>query len=261
MLDIVVYITLLTILSLFSNEMIRRFSWIAWTVFLVVPAFFTYWWINSAHEPIFYWFKVYSVLLGGCWLLAVRFTPLKEYRWPFILGYCMFVINVMEAVVQDVSAGQWFNFLNAVAGLLLLISQVRYEGMRVNLNSPYHDFEWNLTLLWIIGYTIWNWTFVYLNFPDQLGRVSAILLAALLIGIIKPKLWFQTRVFTLGVSVIILFSYKPLFTYVDTTILYHHNIGIICAMLSFMYMAVYTIYALHQKLRLSIVGWVRRFLP
>jgi len=59
--------------------------------------------------------------------------------------------------------GGMANYFNAIAGILLIATLDKVDSISVTKDN-YKDVIWNkMTLMWIIGYTIWNWTFVYLN--------------------------------------------------------------------------------------------------
>jgi hypothetical protein len=61
-------------------------------------------------------------------------------------------------------------------------------------------------------------TFVYLNFPFIAGYQLATLPAALIVDMIRPLLWLQVRGYTLGVSLLILFTCRdPLLRWTDTS--------------------------------------------
>ena len=58
------------------------------------------------------------------------------------------------------------------------------------------------TRRWVIGYTLWNWTFVYLNYPGLMGHHTAVLSAGLIVALYAPLRWSQTRASTLGFSLL-----------------------------------------------------------
>jgi hypothetical protein len=68
-----------------------------------------------------------------------------------------------------------------------------------------------MTLGWIIGYTLWNWVFVYLNLGLQ-GSILhiAVLGSALLVVFINKNRWLQARAATLGMYFIVFHSWPHL---------------------------------------------------
>lgn len=169
------------------------------------------WWIQHAEHSLFGWVKIYSVALAVSWLLALRFTALSEKKWTYYFGFLILVLNILEAVILDVAKGNYINYMNAAAGVLLIITLPGPHSITVDEESPFRDLTWDIPLNWIIGYTIWNIVLVYLQRPQHLGMHAAILGAALLVGIKNNKLWLQARAYTLAIFLMLFFSYKPMF--------------------------------------------------
>ncbi len=71
---------------------------------------------------------------------------------------------------------------------------------------------------WIIEYTFWNAAFVYLNYPQIIGHQLAVLLAAAIVGLIRPERWLQARGYTLSTSLIALSTFPEVIpAWADTT--------------------------------------------
>lgn len=56
----------------------------------------------------------------------------------------------------------------------------------------------------IVGYTLWNWVFVYLNYPELAGHHVAVLSAALTLACLDRGLRLQARAASLGLTLLLL---------------------------------------------------------
>jgi hypothetical protein len=76
-----------------------------------------------------------------------------------------------EALVQYFSMGFTPNILNGIAGVLsILTCYYGYKGIKAD-NSEHKHMIWpKMTILWIIAYDVWNFVYVYLNFPASRQR-------------------------------------------------------------------------------------------
>ena len=91
---------------------------------------------------------------------------------------------------------------------------------------------------WIIGYTLWNWTFLYLNYPFLVGYQSAVLLAALIVGLVYPHRWAQTRAATLGLSLLFSATYlSEMISWLDGTNWVDDQFALLAASCGFLLMA------------------------
>ncbi len=177
--------------------------------FLVLPLLLTPYWARVYHTDLFHWVKIFSVIAGVLWFTALRYTRLGQKRWAYYGVLFILAANILEAVLQDLSGGHLAHDLNATAGILLIVTLFeRLDTIQVNTGTRIRDLEWgSMTLLWVIAYTLWNWTFVFLQYPWNAGKHIAVLGAALLVGLQDPKRWLQARAFTLGTYLIFLFSF------------------------------------------------------
>ncbi len=177
--------------------------------FLVLPILLTPYWARVYHTDLFHWVKIFSVIAGVLWFTALRYTRFGKQRWAYYGVLFILAANILEAVLQDLSGGHLAHYLNATAGVLLIATLFdRLESIRIASESRFRDLEWgSMTLAWVIAYTLWNWTFVFLQYPWNAGKHIAVLGAALLVGLVDPKRWLQARAFTLGTYLILLFSF------------------------------------------------------
>jgi hypothetical protein len=151
------------------NELGRRFKWVGFCIFVVLPTFLTVLWLTvlkgTAYMDWFHLAKVYSSDAGciGFWLIRHLEGKRKDgTTWrladnkvalcfpPFILA-----VNILEAVmrdfqvgslyaniqgiathlvennqVQDLLGGSW-NYMNGIAGLLNIVTITGWFGITV----------------------------------------------------------------------------------------------------------------------------------
>jgi hypothetical protein len=126
----------------------------------------------------------------------------------------MFIaLNISEAVMQDFSMGNLPNILNGVAGILS-IATLFYGWKGIHAESTKErDMLWpKMTIFWIIAYDIWNWVFVYLNFPGSASGQFMVIMACTIPALfIKKGTWLQARAFTLAAWFMYYFT-APRFT-------------------------------------------------
>lgn len=192
-----------------ANEICRRLKWAPYVVFFVLPIVLIPLFLGSGFETLFRWVKLYSAVVGAVFFTLVRFNGLDRHRWARFAVAAILGINILEACTQDYSSGHLANYLNAAAGLLNIVTISRWAGIRRDAQAP-HDMLWpGMTVGWILAYDIWNFTFVYLNFPNTalftLMLVLAPTLAALMI---KPGTWMQARAYTLSIYMMYIFSLR-----------------------------------------------------
>ena len=213
--------TLLGVLLFLVQEVLRRAGkWLAWGPFLVMPIVLTpYWARNNYQVEIFLWFKLYTILFGACWITGLRYTSLGRSPWSLLGVFVLLVINVLEAVVQDVLSGTLAHYLVAFSGVLLLLSLPnQLHAIRI-AKSGYRDLVYrDMTRPWIVAYTVWNAAFVYLNFPIVAGHHLGVLGAAFVVAMHDPRRWLMARTYTLAFDMLLLATFRePLTGALDTT--------------------------------------------
>ncbi len=194
----------------------RRYVIFTWALlllpFLIAPYFITH---DSA--GVFIWVKLFSVFIGIAALDIFRFHSVLNPKWlgPFI--YLLLQINILEAVIAGLNAGELYNMINALAGAILMITLTGISSIKVDKRSKYHSLKWgSMGIGWIIFYTIWNWAFIVMNFPDVAGIQLMALLAAFTIALKDPSRWLQTRAYTLFAAFLgIFFYFKHAGTYTN----------------------------------------------
>lgn len=206
----VLHLFLVLIALLALNELFRRFKWATLFAFVALPIVLIPVWFNSEIDHWFRWVKLYSVVFAVIWFTLFRFTKLGEKNFAKFIAAAFLAVNIAEAVTQDFSMLRIPNALNAVAGILSIITLSGWKGIIPDRNCKEQDMVWpEMTLFWIIAYDIWNWTFVYLNFPEHASYHIMVLLACTIPAFFKRSLWLQARAFTLGAWMMYLFTFQP----------------------------------------------------
>ncbi len=121
----------------------------------------------------------------------------------------------MEAVISDFQGagrgvgeimykmvlypGGGYNILNAVAGILNIITLCGFVGITVS-KKKHKDMLWpDMMWFWIIAYDVWNFTYT-LNWGDTVYSGIALLLSCTIPSLIWNKgAWLQNRASTLGI--------------------------------------------------------------
>jgi Family of unknown function (DUF5692) len=186
-----------------TQELVRR-SHVIWTwgLFAVVPIALSGYWIQINNFDPFLWIKIYTMMFCICWASWMRSKERKPWLQSTIS--LLLIVNVLEATIVDFWSNGLAHALNAATGAILIFTLPRESRRATGHRQPgYCDLHVNMPRHWIIGYTLWNWTFVYLNYPQWSGHHLALLLAALVIGLIEPKRWIQARACTLGINLLL----------------------------------------------------------
>ena len=121
----------------------------------------------------------------------------------------LLALNILEAVAVDLAALRAPQGLNAVAGILLVVTLPREPRVtRMGEAGRFKDLHYQgLSRGWIIGFTLWNWTFLYLNYPMLAGHHIAVLGTALAVGLVDPARWLWARMFTLATDLLLLATF------------------------------------------------------
>ncbi len=247
------YLSILNFIFIFfalvaTEELFRRYPKLTLFTFLIIPTILLPYWMSGVIEDWFSWVKGFSIIIGIILLSLFNIKGFGNKKFDQWFVYTFLVINIGEAIIKDIAAGNIANFFNAAAGFLLIVTlrkintiHIDTHGKNTGAYRKYRDLHWDgLTMSWIIGYTLWNWVFVYLNFTQDAIHHLAVLTAALAIAIIDRGRWFQARVITLGtyfiLSVSILHSDSDLFGSS-----YNQALGFMAAAVTFWFMAIYSV--------------------
>ena len=201
-LALILYALLLFVGLVITEEIFHCYPKFSLAFFSIVSVvLFSCWILLVGGADWFPWAKVLSIASGIIVLSLLRTTKLgsnaKLVAWT---TYAFLTINILEATVRDAVVGNLANYLNAAAGFLLIVTLEKLRTVRIDKKGEHRDLLWSgMTLSWIVGYTLWNWTFVYLNFGFQSSVMHiAVLGSAFLVVFRNKDRWLQARAFTLG---------------------------------------------------------------
>ncbi len=213
-----VFVLMLVLLAA-QTALLRAGKWVPWALFAAVPVVLLPSWIANNQFDLFMWAKGYSVAVFNVWVAAVRFTRLGRSEWARRSIPLMLAVNITEAVVVDLASGGLAHLLNAAAGVLLVTTlPFGRAGTWVDAASRSRDLRVATSRGWVIGYSLWNWAFVLLNYPEFAGHHAAVLAAGLVVGLIDPARWAQARGYALGLNLLATATFfTPMRAWLDTS--------------------------------------------
>ena len=204
------------------NETSRRYKWLSIVLYIIIPAVFTVFvWPRIAGKGSnnggtwFAWVKTYSAL-AGCWIfMAIRYTKnLRFNKVMLCLPPAILSINIIEAVIADIetfgkhgvfeagllyNGGAW-NIINAIAGILLILTLSGWVGITVSKNKS-QDMVWPDQLwFWIVAYDLWNISYCYNCISNRSFYAGFILLVSCTFCefVFRKGVWLQHRAQTLA---------------------------------------------------------------
>ncbi len=166
------------------------------------------------------WFgvvKTYSALLGVVGFMAIRYTKLGNTKFAAFFPVAILGINIIEAIFRDLEVfnnfktlttdsagltllgGPW-NILNAIAGVLLVLTMTGWVGIRVSKTKS-KDMVWADQLwFWIIAYDLWNLAYCYNCLSTRAMYAGVALLVSCTVAefFVKRGIWLQHRAQTLA---------------------------------------------------------------
>lgn len=213
------------VLFLVQAVLRRNYPWLAWGVFGGLTLLLTPQWIGthlSGEFPFvdcFAWVKQYTIQFCVCWVAALRFTSLGQHPWALRATVLLLPINILEAVVEDFGRDHEAHWLVAISGVLLIVGIPNPERSLVLGSDSRREVSYEgVTRGWILEYTLWNWAFVFLNFPMLAAHHLAVLGVPLWIGMREPRRWLLTRTYTLATHLLLMFTFPRLLVpTMDTT--------------------------------------------
>ena len=253
---------------LFINEITRRSKTASIIVFCVLPIVLA---IGVFYGPLgsptgrtwFGWVKVVSALVGVYGFMLIRFTKLGEKKFASYFPVAILAINISEAVYREfqvyatyktltedaagvlVLGGTW-NILNGLAGILTIVTLTGFVGIRVSKDRS-RDMIWpDMTWMYIVGYTLWNYAYVYncISTRSMYAGFGILLAAIIAEYVFKRGAWLQHRaqilslyaMFSLSVDFQAASYFKILPTYTETGLMtlsvasFTFNVGVFAYM-------------------------------
>lgn len=199
------------------NEATRRSKILSILVYCILPvilAILVFMGVlgSPTGKTWFGWVKVVSALIGVYGFMLIRFTKLGEKKFAAIFPVTILSLNIAEAVYRELEVfvtykvlevdpggivilGGIWNILNAVAGILCIVTLTGFVGIKVSKDKS-KDMVWpDMTWMYIIGYTLWNFAYVYNCISTRSMYAGfGILLAALIAEyVFKRGVWLQHR--------------------------------------------------------------------
>ncbi|MBA3916792.1 MAG: hypothetical protein H0X25_23690 [Acidobacteriales bacterium] len=231
--DVALKVVALIVLLFLTQELLRRASkWVVWTLFLVVPVLLTPYWFRINDFGLFPWIKIYSVCVCVIWGTAVRHTSLGDRPWARLGIPLLLAANIIEATLLDLIEYGLAHSVNAAVGVLL-IATMPYGAKDTRVDSQSRDLYYGTTGTWVCAYTLWNWTFVYLNYPTMTGLHTAVLASGLIVAAGNPQRWVQSRAYFLGLMLIVTATFNAeLLRWMDTSNWSNERLGVAAAIAS-----------------------------
>lgn len=202
---------------LFLNEVTRRSKVVSILVFGVLPVVLA---LGVFFGPLgsptgktwFGWVKVVSALAGVYGFMLIRFTKLGERKFAAYFPLAILSINIAEAVYRElqvyatyktmtvdpggilIMGGTW-NILNALAGVLTILTLTGFSGIRVSKDKT-RDMIWpDMNWMYIIGYTLWNFAYVFncISTRSMYAGFGILSMAIVAEYVFKRGAWLQHR--------------------------------------------------------------------
>lgn len=125
---------LVVLAALFTlNEVTRRFKWVGFTAFVVLPIILTVLWFTvldgKAYKDWFHLAKVYSSTAGCIIFWCIRFVGgtrkdgtkwrLSDKKWFLLLAPLILAVNIVEACLRDLEVGKLYNLAAGLAQTIM----------------------------------------------------------------------------------------------------------------------------------------------
>lgn len=239
---------LIPICLMILNELFRKSKVMSVLFFIVFPILLIHFWNNHGVIYWFKWIKLYYAILSCIWLIIIKNTKLKYYRFSKLIIVLFPAITILEATLQSFSMSGVPNVFNGIAGIFSILTLFYgWEEIFFDNSSKRDLIGPKMTTHWIVGYAIWNFTFVYINFPGSASAQLMVILSFTLPALfIKKGTWFQAHAFTLTTWFIYYFTF-PIFVE-SIAIMLPRNTFIIF-LLAILSISINIIYALSFALR------------
>ncbi len=194
-------IALIFVLLYAGAQITSRYKWAPYFFFVVLPILLIPLWMTS-DMGWFRYAKLIAIIVGAMFITICRFNlSSKHLKYGIFLVVFGLAFNIAEAVTQDFSQPHLPNKLNALAGVLNILTIYLWTTIRIDDKKP-HNFQWpGMAIAWIIAYDLWNICFVYMNFPNTVHYTALVVIPVptiIAIFIASGKFaWIQARAYSL----------------------------------------------------------------
>lgn len=208
---------LFVVICIALNEVARRSKLASIVLFGILPfvlAALVYFGVmgSPTGRTWFGWVKVVSALIGVYGFWFIRHHKIGKTKFAYYFPVTILALNIAEAVFREFEifqnfkaltvdpggilvVGGYWNVMNAVAGILTIVTLTGFVGIKVSKDKS-KDMIWpDMTWLYIIGYTLWNFAYVYncISTRSMYAGVGILLAAFLAEKIFKQGAWLQHR--------------------------------------------------------------------
>nr|WP_244327598.1 DUF5692 family protein [Roseibium sp. RKSG952] len=221
---------------------------------ILAPSLSLPFWIISAQAPWFSWAKVYSVVFAAVIVCLLKFSSERYHPLLRVLCVAVLALNIFEALAYEIT--ETYGWINPLAGLLLLLA---IPGSRAISFGPGNKFvKYKMPWSLIVGYSIWDMTYIYTVTQGDSAIFGAIHLGLALLFTWRYKdIYFEVRVFTLSVIMILRMYSDNLSFYELAKIPYNENISFGMALISLGF-GIYAIFDRSLSLRRYWISSRRR---
>lgn len=193
----------LAIFWVFITWIMTKSFLIAWMTYFCIPmilSFFWWGWQKNTINAWFVWAKTYTMIFSISWMLLLRNGQITNMKYGRLVSEICLMANIIEAIITNILGNDFPRWINIMTGILLLITLPRGSNkIWIENKNSY----WNIPYSWLLGYTLWNICFIYLEFPHVFYDHLSLLIAAGFISLLyQRELWVQARGFTLGLFII-----------------------------------------------------------
>jgi hypothetical protein len=134
---------------------------LAAALFLLAPLLLLPLWLQQDQAVLFSFVKALSVGIAAAFVCLLRGSRAQR-PWALVAGYLILFVNIVEAMLTEAAGG---GILNVLAGAILLatLALPRFISVRSEPagGAAARALIYELGTPWVIGYTLWNFTFVY----------------------------------------------------------------------------------------------------
>lgn len=184
-------------IGLLFYAILRKVPRLFWFFFVLLPLGLTSFWFQKGAIDLFFWVKVYLVLLFTSFMSWMRCYPKALRKVHYFFLYFLLLLNIILPTWIMFSLDTLAGSLNAISGLLLIATFPAMKSLQIDQERS-HDLLWDAPYFWIFGYTLWNWLFIALAYPHSILTETGVISIPLLVSFFNRKVWLQVRAYTLA---------------------------------------------------------------